>query len=1047
MRPIKLAMNAFGPYANKQVIDFSQLGGRNLFVISGNTGAGKTTVLDGICYALYGKASGQDRSGESLRSHFAADDLLTAVELEFEIKGKRHWVRRLPKQMKKRSRGSGYTEQGAEAEYRDLSDEQATTVCGMKEVDGKITSLMGISYEQFKQIIMIPQGEFRELLTADSRAREDILQKIFGTEAFRRIQNVLEEQAKALGSEIKELQIRLNEMAVAARSPQPEQKPCAKEELVAATALLAVENWLKEDRQRLEEMKETLEQKMLQIKALQEQCFSAAQSNEKLALMDADRQKYTALSAQTDEMNEMQSQLQRARQAIAVVATEENVTARADETAQKSQLLENARAVLLAATAELEATRQSWELEAAKEAERNRLLRQQADLDHLKEKITALEQKKATLVLLDKERDELERKRLDCSEKRAACQRELQQRRDEWDAAAVAEKQQLLETNELEKFEDVCSKIADLCEENAQWATLQAAAERLKQQLEFEAKDCEDALQRYEQAQQQFYAGQAAVLAETLRADERCPVCGSYEHPCPAQPTEAGVSDAALKKMRKESKTLQERRESSRVEFERVRSEGGAKEQLIAKRLQELRPLTDAAEVALQTDRIAIWAEEQQLRWNERRRASRERLLALTVQVGQLEQLQAECSRTEERLRQQEQELQTVSTAIAALAAKRESAQDAVSGLERDIPQDLNTLHALERKLAELVETCEVMKLAQDAAEQALRAADRNYAQAVQAQETAMQALDEAGKQLKIAERKLQDGFKKAGFTDLQEYRAARLDDSAMTTLEERVMAYRLELQTVQERLLQSERELAGVVRIDVLQLERQQEKEVAEQQALLEEHTIIFSRYSNNERVVESLRELLKQLAGREESYALIGHLAKVAKGDNAQKVSFERYVLAAFFNDIIDAANLRLLKMADGRYEMRRIEERGKGNGQSGLELEVFDYYTGKARHVKTLSGGESFKASLSLALGLADVVQSYSGQVSIETMFVDEGFGTLDPESLDSAIRTLVELQHSGRLVGIISHVPELKASVDARLEVVAQRDGSTATLYVG
>ena len=177
-----------------------------------------------------------------------------------------------------------------------------------------------------------------------------------------------------------------------------------------------------------------------------------------------------------------------------------------------------------------------------------------------------------------------------------------------------------------------------------------------------------------------------------------------------------------------------------------------------------------------------------------------------------------------------------------------------------------------------------------------------------------------------------------------------------------------------------------------------------------------------------------------------LIGHLAKIARGDNEQKLSFERYVLAAFFNDIIDAANSRLKKMTSGRYQMSRITQKGKGAGQSGLEIEVFDYYTGQARHVKTLSGGESFKASLALALGLAEVVQSYAGGISLETMFVDEGFGTLDPESLDSAIGCLIELQHSGRLVGIISHVPELKSSVDARLEIEACKDGSKAQFCI-
>lgn len=210
MRPLKLTITAFGPYATQQVIDFTELKGRNLFVITGDTGAGKTTILDGISYALYGKASGRDRDGESLRSHFAAADLLTSVELEFELRGQLYWVQRIPKQRKKRIRGEGYMDQNPEAEFKNLNGENKI-VTGVKEVSEKIVQLLGLSYEQFKQIIMIPQGEFRELLNADSKMRQEILQKIFGTEGFRRIQDLFDGQAKVLSQEVSGLASQRNE--------------------------------------------------------------------------------------------------------------------------------------------------------------------------------------------------------------------------------------------------------------------------------------------------------------------------------------------------------------------------------------------------------------------------------------------------------------------------------------------------------------------------------------------------------------------------------------------------------------------------------------------------------------------------------------------------------------------------------------------------------------------------------------------------------------------------------------------------------------------
>jgi len=211
-------------------------------------------------------------------------------------------------------------------------------------------------------------------------------------------------------------------------------------------------------------------------------------------------------------------------------------------------------------------------------------------------------------------------------------------------------------------------------------------------------------------------------------------------------------------------------------------------------------------------------------------------------------------------------------------------------------------------------------------------------------------------------------------------------------------------------------------------------------------EKEMLHARIVLNRIQLSSIAKSMKELEAVEEEYKVTGKLAKIARGDNIEKITFERYVLAAFFDDIIHAANMRLTRMTGSRYEMCRKTDRSKGNTQSGLEIEVLDNYTGRTRHIKTLSGGESFKASLSLALGLADVVQSYAGGISLDTMFVDEGFGTLDPESLDAAIQSLVELQDTGRLVGIISHVPELKERIDARLEITPGREGSRAAFNI-
>ena len=280
-----------------------------------------------------------------------------------------------------------------------------------------------------------------------------------------------------------------------------------------------------------------------------------------------------------------------------------------------------------------------------------------------------------------------------------------------------------------------------------------------------------------------------------------------------------------------------------------------------------------------------------------------------------------------------------------------------------------------------------------------------------------------------------EQGFEKYGM-----YAASKRSEGEIRRLEAEIRSYREELRSVSDRLKELTDLLADVKTPDVEGLKSELAKLGIAIEELNQKRNDLFVKKRDNEEIyyrVEQLNENMKLL---EERYKLIGHLYEITKGQNNFRVTFERYVLAAFLDDILREANVRLRKMTSGRFQLLRKTDRSKGNAQSGLELLVFDQYTGQERHVKTLSGGESFKASLSLALGLADVVQNYAGGVSLETMFIDEGFGTLDPESLDHAIEALMDIQSSGRLVGIISHVPELKERIDVRLEVFAGQTGS-------
>lgn len=278
------------------------------------------------------------------------------------------------------------------------------------------------------------------------------------------------------------------------------------------------------------------------------------------------------------------------------------------------------------------------------------------------------------------------------------------------------------------------------------------------------------------------------------------------------------------------------------------------------------------------------------------------------------------------------------------------------------------------------------------------------------------------------------------GFKEYVSYHESKKSDGELQRLRQEVRFHHEEYRSVSDRFEELTKYLTGIKEPDISSLNAAFEEIKKGIQLVQDRHTSLFVRKNENEQTVMKIERINNEIKSLEEKYQLIGHLSEMTKGQNTYRITFERYVLASFLDDILREANGRLAKMTSGRYALSRKEDRSKGNAQSGLELLVFDQYTGQERHVKTLSGGESFKAALSLALGLADIVQQYAGGVSLETMFIDEGFGTLDPESLDQAVESLIDIQSSGRLVGIISHVPELKERIDARLEVVATKSGS-------
>jgi exonuclease SbcC len=1047
MRPLKLVMTAFGPYAKEQIIDFTELGARNLFVITGDTGAGKTTVLDAISYALYGKASGKDRDNESLRSHFASADVLTAVELDFEIAGQKYWVRRVPKQRKAKSRGIGSTDQSAEAELKAF-DGTTEVIAGVTEVNNKLVQLLGLTYDQFKQIIMIPQGEFRELLTADSKARQDILQKIFGTEVLRRVQELLEGKASTLLRAVTTLNGQRSELirSLDGSGYQALAELITVEPYNVRNVLTELNKALAIDATVASELQALVIVKDKAIVSKQTEIFKGQEINRQLIERDVAQQKQQLAESRLAEMEQKQKILQNARRALMLQAVDDDCNSRALVIQDKKlQLVQAVNQEQAAATAAAKAEL-SYQLEKDKEVQRNQLLAEQAKLEGLRDKVADWDGRKQTVAKLQ---DQLAKVQTD----KAATQKLLATTRYNittyqagLDRAKTAAVEYIRLESELTQSTDRYSKIQVLHAENDRLTKLRQSYLQLQRDEALQLKKYEQAQLNYEKEQRAFLEGQAGQLAAKLVAGEPCPVCGSTEHRQLAVFRTDIPDEAELKVLKDVEKQAKERWDKANQKFQRIQADGSAQQQIVRRLQQEVNSVVEEDLLDLEKERLTSYI-------IEKLPLCKQEMEVLAVKLKDLVQHKKAEQKFVELLAannlavtQLENRSTELTNEYITLFSQLQSQKDVVNALEIELALAIRSPEKLQQAISQVQEQYELLKRQFEQSEQRFTDSKVQYAKALAVKEGVQKSLVEAQREHEKSSQRFQQALLVNEFTTVAEYHQAKMAEDSIKALDKEIVTYFEELRSLRDHFFHVQQQVDGFTNVVIETLVAALDIIQAEKDQLIDRRTVVLSRKSLNQNMLERITVITGQLEQQEDEHKLIGHLAKIAKGDNEQKVSFERYVLAAFFNDIIHAANTRLDAMTGGRYRMNRMIEKGKGNGQSGLEIEVFDYYTGQSRHVKTLSGGESFKASLALALGLAEVVQYYAGGVSLETMFVDEGFGTLDSESLDQAINCLIDLQHSGRLVGIISHVPELKASVDARLEIEAGKDGSSAHFCV-
>lgn len=1036
-------MQAFGPYAQKEIIDFTKLGNRTMFVISGKTGAGKTTIFDGISYAIYGRASGNDRDGSGLRSQFAQDELMTEVALTFSLRNKEYYIWRSPQQEKKKARGDGYTTIGAKAElYFVENGERHLLAANVRDTDEKIKEIIQLDANQFRQILMIPQGEFKKLLTSDSKEKEVILQRLFRTEQFKQMEERLREEAMILKRSVEShTDYRLQLLRGASYQENEELAAALDTDMPNDRKIVALlEDEIKQLSQQILLLKKEVVIKQQERDLAKQHVDQAAEVLKQIAEKEALEKEKDNLLSQKEAINRKKAEISAAQKAARLGQQETICHRLKDRLTQVEKEWENAQQRMEKVHKSLQKTKERYENELSKEEERSKLREEIVKLGALKEDVDALALCQQETVLLQKQKETLEAEIANSKGKLRYKEQAIME---------LKKQQSVLEKMQLESFENE-KKLDQMIKKTALLTKLTSSLKKCEQTrnnlqshsetYEQKRKQYEHQLQALALLESQWRNGQAGMLAQSLVDGEGCPVCGAVHHPFPAQinddmPTEASLNEAKTTLEKLEKEKAQAERNWITIETQYQHEKTALEEQIV-----EMTNLIPNFKVHETKERLQHLEKEQQM--------TAALLKEQKTAILALDTLGEQVKYEEEQLLLQKNSLEKQLEEGLKFHHAYTEKRIALDRLLKAIPEKIRS----KEQYLQLFQNKQALYKQLEAALEAAQQAYQHEKEQFSASQEAEKQLRLQVEQARTALDKEREAFivlmKEEGFAAYRDYKEAKRPQAVITEMEEQVQRYGELLRSVIDRFQAISDKLKGVKSPD-LQALRTVLTETEAALAHLTEQQMKMSGYlERNEEIIALVKKINEELQEAEEKYHLIGHLADIARGQNTSKLTFERFVLAAFLDDILRAANTRLTKMTNGRYQLLRKMERSKGNIQSGLELLVFDQYTGQERHVKTLSGGESFKAALALALGLADVVQQYAGGVSLETMFIDEGFGTLDPESLDNAIETLMDIQSNGRLVGIISHVPELKERIDARLEVTSSKQGSrTAFHFMG
>ncbi len=915
MRPIKLTLSSFSSYSQKTVLDLDKLGESGLYLITGDTGAGKTTIFDAITYALYGEPSGDIREVSMLRSKNAKPETPTEVELVFSYGGKEYTVKRNPEYERPKTRGEGLTKQPADAT---LIYPDGRVITKSSDVTKAIEEILGINRNQFMRISMIAQGEFRKLLDATTEERINIFRHIFKTGLYETLQEKLSQNTSELKNKCETIKNNINQHiedvtydSINLLSLDVENAKDGK--LPIEQIIKVIEKLISEDNKSLSDLRKLIDKNYIQLKTVTEN-LTNIENQERLKKA----------------LEEAQKNLDDERNIFKTLET--NFQEEKNKIPKRDNLVKNKLKI------EDEFTQYDDLAKLEKEIEKQ------------KSKISDNEKK-------------LKDANLTCEHK----SNELAKLKKEMDSLKTAGEYKKDLEKRLEKANQKQNKLKDISDSFAELHNLSDELINLQEKYKNASEKSTELNKKYDEKNRAFLNEQAGIIAETLSVGKPCPVCGSTHHPHLAEKSESAPTESELKQAKTNAEQARKEAEEKSGDCNTCKTKLQSKEDELGKLIESIWPgiSLEKVEDVLPKEQKDVLSEINKLK---------DDIAIENIKIERKNELEEIIPKNEEELKKTENEISNLKTNLASLSSDLKGINNQINNLKKTLRYENK---ALAEEKVRSIET-QIKKLRED--------------------------YDDAQKKLQESDKKL-SGYK----SRVEELKNQISSDSKLDKKDE----------------LNKKTEL------------EEKKKEYENQLRSLD------LRAGTNKKALQNILDKKGNLDKLEKHYAWMSALSDTANGKitGKEKIKLETYIQMTYFDRIIKRANRRLLTMSDNQYELIRREVAENNRSQSGLDLDVNDHYIGQVRSVKTLSGGESFQAALSLALGLSEEIQASSGGVKLDTMFVDEGFASLDPDSLDQAISALYGLADGNRLVGIISHVESLKTRIDKQIVVTKEKSGGS------